>query len=64
MCLPASFVVTKKNVFWSIHSDSHEDIIEEFNLHEGNTTNPNFVRVEITPPGANFSLPLSMGISS
>jgi hypothetical protein len=29
MCQPASFVLTKDGVFWSMKSDSHEDIIQE-----------------------------------
>ena len=30
MCRPASMIVTKSKVFWSEKSDSHEDIVEEF----------------------------------
>ena len=57
MCKCASFVVTKSKVFWSKTSDSHEEIIKEFNLHEGVNGN-NFVRVEVSPEGNNLSLPL------
>jgi len=59
MCRPASFVVTKKKVFWSETSDSHEDIIEEFGLKEFDVRKKaTFVRVEITPPNQDFRLPL------
>jgi len=57
MCKPASFIVTKDKVFFSNKSDSHEDIIKEFDLHEG-SGRINFVRTEITPPKDNFSLSL------
>jgi len=49
MCQPASFVVTKQSVFWSKHTESHESIIREYELHEGNPGNPNLVRVELQP---------------
>ena len=59
MCEPASMVVTKKQVFWSKTSDSHEEIIEEFGLKERDTRGDyTFVRVEITPPDRDFSAPL------
>ena len=48
MCRPASFVLTKDRVFWSKKSDSHEDIIEEFELHSDGVRGPNIVRVEVT----------------
>lgn len=51
MCNPASFVLTKDRVFWSMFSDSHETIIEEFGLHESSRLlEPNILRLEITPP--------------
>jgi len=52
VCYPASFVVTRNmSVFWSRHSDSHNEIIEEHSLHEGrNPDDPNFVCVEVRPP--------------
>ncbi|MHC4464909.1 MAG: hypothetical protein ACYS30_26290 [Planctomycetota bacterium] len=60
MCKPASFVVTKKEVFWSKLDESHEVIIEENKLKEkdvhGNIT---FVRIEIVPPENNYGLPFS-----
>jgi len=61
MCSPASFVVTKSKVFWSEKSDSHEDIIAEFNLEKLDDANRmGIVRVEITPPNSNdFDKPLS-----
>ena len=58
MCEPASFVVTKKQVFWSENGDSHELIIEENNLNEMDVrNNPTFVRVEIVPPEKDYRLP-------
>ena len=57
MCRAASFVVTKDKVYWSETIDSHEDIIKECNLHEGDRIN--FVRVEIVPPYGNYRLPIS-----
>jgi len=60
MCEPASFVVTKKQVFWSKNSDSHEDIIQEFDLKEMDVrNNPTFIRVEIVPPERDYRLPFS-----
>ena len=56
MCRAASFVVTKDKVYWSETSDSHEDIIKEFNLHEGSKIN--FVRAEIVPSGGDYRLPV------
>ncbi len=64
MCNPASFVVMKQGkslkVFWSDDtSESHEDIIEHFKLNEKNVRDEiTLVRVEITPPGNNFAVPL------
>jgi phage gp45-like len=62
MCRPASFVVTKKAVYWSKKSDSHEEIIREYNL-EALDKDPirgsNLVRVEIIPPNeTDFETPL------
>ena len=48
MCNFASFVLTKDKVFWS-DSDSHTDIIEEFELHEDGANGPNILKVEIIP---------------
>jgi hypothetical protein len=63
MCEPASFVVTKKRVFWSKRSDSHEDIVDEFKLKERDARkNYTFVRVEIVPPNRDYSLPFSKWI--
>ena len=51
MCKYASFVLTKDRVFWSKVTESHEDIIREFNLNEcdSSKTRINIVRVELTP---------------
>ncbi len=58
MCKPASFVLTKDRVFWSVNSDSHETIIREHELSEGNAARINILRVEITPPNDDFKAPL------
>ena len=59
MCHFASLVLTKDSVFWSKKTDSHEDIIKEFDLHEGsNPKSPNILRVELLPrDGDPFSDP-------
>jgi hypothetical protein len=49
MCKPASFVLTKDRVFWSMYTDSHTEIIDEFGLHEDGARGPNVVKVEISP---------------
>ena len=49
MCKFASFVLTKSEEFWSDKSDSHEDIIQEHNLHADGIRGPNILRVEISP---------------
>ncbi|MDD5112363.1 MAG: hypothetical protein PHG85_07455 [Candidatus Altiarchaeota archaeon] len=54
MCKPASFIVLKDRVVWSKRTDSHEDIIAEFGLHEG-AARVNFVRVEISPAGGDLA---------
>ena len=41
MCEPASFVVTKDKVFWSLKSDGHEDIIREHALCADGVGGPN-----------------------
>ena len=55
MCAPASFVLTKDSVFWSMNSDGHEDIIAEHELCQDGVRGPNILRVEITPPDKNFA---------
>jgi len=57
MCEPASFVVTKGNVFWSRNTDSHEEIIREFDLKEMVNRAVTLVRVEIMPPNRKFAAP-------
>jgi hypothetical protein len=60
MCRPASFVVTKTKVFWSLNDESHETIIEENNLKESDIRgNSTFVRVEVVPSDNNYTLPFS-----
>ena len=62
MCKPASFVLTKDNVFWSKTSDSHEDIISEHNLHPDGARGANVVRIEITPPNDDYTLPIGQWV--
>ena len=60
MCEPASFVVTKKEVFWSKKTESHHEIISEFKIKEQNVRKEyNLVCVEITPPDGDYTKPLS-----
>ncbi len=59
MCAPASMVLTKDRVCWSKTTDSHEEIIREFELHADGSRGPNIARVEITPPNGDFTKPLS-----
>jgi hypothetical protein len=59
MCEPASFILTKENIYWSMLTDSHEDIIKEFGLIADGKINPNIARVEITPKNKNYLLPLA-----
>lgn len=47
MCEFASFVLTKNNAYYLENSDSHEDIIQQYNLVDNEV---NLVRVELTPP--------------
>ena len=58
MCKPASLIITKERVFWSAKTDSHEDIIREFDLKDEVAERITLVRVEITPPGDDMRLPL------
>jgi len=58
MCNPASFVLTKTNVYWSKNSDHHDTILEENNLRDTFGSKIQILRVEITPPdGDIFSDP-------
>ena len=58
MCRPASFVLSKDKVFWSKSTDSHEDIIEEFELVVSVASKITILRVEITPPNGDMREPL------
>lgn len=49
MCKAASFVLTKDKVFFSLNSDSHEEIIKENHLHDDGANGPNILRVEVYP---------------
>jgi len=65
MCEPASFVVTKDKVFWSKTSDSHDRIIQEYQLYPYGVRGPNIIKVEIVPyPDRIFSTPLEEWIFS
>lgn len=60
MCNPASFVLTKDEVFWAPDSDSHTDILAFFKIPEEDNSNiVHTLRVEITPPGEDYSRPAS-----
>jgi len=59
MCKPASMVLTKDKVFWSMNTDSHEDIIAEYKLHADGKHCPNILRVEIVPPDGDMTKPPS-----
>jgi len=62
MCREASFVLTKTKTCWSKRTDSHEWIIVDHKLHADGSRGPNIVRVEITPPNEDFSLPLDQWV--
>ena len=59
MCNPISAIVTKEKV-WFGTTDSHEDIIREHKLREGNAdgTRVYIVRVEVTPPNGDLTAPV------
>ena len=60
MCRPASFIATKGKIWWSKKTDSHEEIINEFKLHQDGALGPNIVRLEIVPPNEHdFDKPLN-----
>ncbi len=60
MCRPASMIVTKQKVFWSEKTESHHEIITEFNLRETDARKQiNLVPIEIIPPNNDFSAPVS-----
>ncbi|MFA5376471.1 MAG: hypothetical protein WC455_12065, partial [Dehalococcoidia bacterium] len=58
MCQPASGVLTKDHAFWSKKTESHSEIIQEFNLHADGVGGPNVLQFEITPPNGDFTKPL------
>jgi hypothetical protein len=59
MCQPASFVLTKDRVFWSLKTDSHTEIIAEYEMHEDGARGVNLLKVEITPTNDKWELPLA-----
>ena len=61
MCNPISCVLTKESVYFG-DTDSHEAIIDQHKLHEGAPTAPNFVRVEVRPPGDDISVPVGQWV--
>ena len=60
MCRMASLIQARDKIYWSKLSDSHDDIIREFNLGhlDADVLHVELVRVEIIPPGDNYALPL------
>ena len=58
MCRPASFVLTKNKVFWSLETDSHEDIVAEYKLSENGVRGIKILRVEVSPNNGDLSRPL------
>ena len=58
MCRPASMVITKDRVFCSRKSDSHEDIVDEFDLTEMVAGQCCIVHVEITPGDGDLAKPI------
>ena len=61
MCNPISCVLTKESVYFG-DTDSHEEIIQQHGLHEGMPTAPNFVRVEVRPPGGDTNVPVEQWV--
>jgi len=60
VCTPASFIVTKKEVFWSTKTESHRKIIAEYGLTEENCRgNFQLVPIQLVPPNRDYSLPLN-----
>ncbi len=57
MCSIKSFIITEKEVYWSKETDSHSDLLE-INKLSDNELQPNFVKVEITPPSRDVFAPL------
>ena len=57
MCRPASFVLTNDRVFWSKNTDSHEDIVAEFELQESGARGIQILRVEIAPDDGDLARP-------
>jgi len=68
MCQPASFIVTVIDgdyvCYWSEKTDSHNDIINEFNLKDvPNIRNePRLIPCDIVPPDNNYKLPIKKWI--
>ena len=63
MCTEASSVIVQRHGYhvalWSKSSDSHEQIIMEHGLQWlDNLHRMNLARVEIVPPGYDYTLPL------
>ena len=56
MCKPASFVLTENNVYWSLKTDSHDEILLEHDLRDSIAGKVQIVRCEITPPQGDYFL--------
>jgi hypothetical protein len=54
MCNPASLVVTRENIYWSKTSESHEDILKEFNIRDEVGGKITLVRIECVPPDGRY----------
>jgi len=61
MCNPATFLITRSRVLWSVDHDSHEELIREAGLSDG-LRGGDFVRAEISPPDNDYSLPLGQWV--
>ena len=58
MCQFFSALVLKNKILCDLDLDSHEEILKKYNIKD-DSLDPDFVRVELTPPNHNFKAPLS-----
>ena len=58
MCKPASFVMSRRRVWWHPTSDGHEDIIVKYRIKVEGVRGVNTVPVEIAPDDGDLSRPL------
>ena len=58
MCKAFSCLITRRGrVIWKLGTDSHSDLVEEFDMKDTSKDNPTFARVEITPRNNNYIHP-------